>query len=334
MIFLSQPHLIMVDGWRKISFFLDGEYRHIPTDRMINDLCIPPTPSNGWNTLSPDAFDDIPEDDLVCVTSLKQEVNEIFNHPDATWELVRKCMFQKKYRTLTTGVLLPLYREVALRSYREPQSDDADSMQILQDFSNIVVLNLTRVVAENQYQERSLFANHFTNEHYKYYLYLTLVECYCMRLLPCPLNKALNRQRDYKLYYAIQDLGFISQADSNGFARNVLKTKDACYARFTDWRWTRRTIVPMLNSEITSNPTFIKSFKEYQNEKLYKSIRENRNAQTGVRSGEYAKLLHQCLFCYRFRLVERSGNGLRDLCCGRDECKKNLNAFQSHLKAL
>jgi hypothetical protein len=332
--FLDEPHLIMIDGWRKISFFLDGEYRHIPTERMINDLLIPPTPMSGWGTLPPDIFDDISEDDLIKVNTLIQEVSEIFDSSDASWKEIKKCMLQQKYRILITGVLESLYREVALRFYRIPLVDDADSIQALQEFSNNLVLNLTKIINEMQSQERPLFETHFTTEDYKYYMYVTLVECYCQSLLPCPINKILNRHKDYKLFNALQDTMFYFQADQNGAARDVLKTQYACYSRFTDWRWTRETIIPMLNSKIIPDSAFLESFKKYQNDGLYESIKENRKAQDGDRSGEYTKLLYQCLICYRFRLEDRKPNGNRDQCCGRDECKKRLNAFSSHLKAL
>lgn len=331
--FLDDPHLIMVDGWRKISLFLDGEYRHIPTEKMISDLLISPTPISGWNTLPPDIFDNVPKDDLTKVDTFKNEVNEIFSFSDTTWEDVKECMLQPTYKALITGVLAPLYREIALRSYRMPQGYDIGSIQSLQEFSNNVVLNLTKAVIELEHQERRLFETHFTLNDYKWYLYLTLVEDYCILLLPCPINKALNRQKDYKLFDALQDCVYYHQADPTGAASNAVKTMYACHSHFADWRMTR-TIAAMLNSKIFSNSAFLESFKKSQNDRLYGSLKENRTAQDGDRSGEYTKMLCQCLICYRFRLEDRKPNGNRDRGCGRVECKQRLNALQSHLKRL
>jgi hypothetical protein len=330
--FLENPHLIMVDGWRKISFFLDGEYRHILTDRMIEDLLVTPTPSSRWNTLPPDIFDSIPESDRHKVNTLIKGIDKIFDSSNASWEQVRKFLFQKEYRVLIAGILSPLYKEVALRSYRiDFQSVNAASVEALKEFSNIVVQELTTVVAELEEHEKILFDTCFTTDYYKWFLYLTLVECYCFRVLPCPKNKALNRHRNYNLFYALQNLMFPSQANSDVAVSNIQETLTACYSRFADWRMTRK-IAAGLNVEILSNSAFLEAFKKVQNDKLHQSVGANIKAQRGYRSGEYTKLLYQCEFCYVFRLEERKGNGSRDRFC--DACKqgKELKALNRHLE--
>jgi hypothetical protein len=330
--FLNEPHLIMVDGWRKISFHLDGKYRHIPTDRMIEDLLYPPITSRGWDTLPPEIFDSIPEDERRKVNNLIDGITKIFDSPDASWEWIRKFLFHKEYRVLIAGILSPLYREVALRAYRiDSQSVTSDSVEALQELSNVVVQELTAVVAELRSHEKILFDTHFTAAYYKWFLYLTLVECYCFRVLPCPKNKALNRHQNYDLFGEIQNLPFLSMADSDGVAVNIQETRVACYSRFADWRITRQITIG-LNQELLTNLAFLEAFKKVQNDKLYQSIGANIKAQRGDRSGEYTKLLYQCEFCYLFRLEERKGNGSRDRFC--EECKqsKKLKALNRHLE--
>jgi hypothetical protein len=331
--FLNKPHLIMVDGWRKISFFLDGKYRHIPTDRMIEDLLYPPITSRGWDTLPPDIFDSIPKDERQKVNKLIDRITEIFDSPDASWELIRKFLFKKEdKKVLIAGVLSPLYKEVALRAYRiDYQSVNPDSVVALKELSNVVVQELTTVVAELNSHEKILFDTHFTEEHYKWFLYLTLVECYCFRVLPCPKNKVLNRQKSYDLFSELQNIPSPSMANSDSVAGNIQETRAACYSRFADWRMTRKIAIG-LNDEILPNSAFLEAFKKVQNDKLYQSIGANIKAQRGDRSGEYTKLLYQCEFCYVFRLEERKGNGSRDRFC--DECKqsKKLKALNGHLE--
>jgi hypothetical protein len=329
---LEEPHLIMVDGWRKISFFLDGEYRHIPTDRMIEDLLNPPITFNGWSTLPPDIFTSIPADEQQKVNTLIKGIDGIFESPDDTWEQIRKFLFQKEYRVLIANVLSPLYREVALRAYRiNSQSLTTDSTEALKEFSNVVVRGLTTVVAESKSHEKILLNTHFAAEHYKWFLYLTLVECYCFRVLPCPMNKVLNRHQDYNQFYELQNVIFPSLANPDRGISNIQETRSACYSRFADWRMTRK-IVDWLNTEIIPNSAFLEAFKKVQNDKFYQSIGTNIKAQRGDRSGEYTKLLYQCEFCYLFRLEERKRNGSRDRFC--DACKKGkkLKALNRHLE--
>jgi hypothetical protein len=330
--FLEEPHLIMVDGWRKISFPLDGKYRHIPTDQMIEDLLCPPSISRKWNTLPPDIFDSIPEDNLQKINTLIKGIDGIFDSPDASWELIRKFLFKKEYKVLIAGVLSPLYKEVALRAYRtDSQSVTSHSVEALEELSNVVIKELTTLVNELRSHEKILFNTHFTEEHYKWFLYLTLVECYCFRVLPCPKNKVLNRQKSYKLFSKIQNLPFPSIADPDGVTDNIQDTRLACYSRFADWRMTRKIAIE-LNKEILPNSAFLEAFKKIQNDKLYQSIGTNIKAQRGDRSGEYTKLLYQCEFCYLFRLEDRKGNGSRDSFC--DECKqsKKFKALNRHLE--
>lgn len=330
--FSNEPDLIMVDGWQKISFPLDGKYRHIPTDRMIEDLLYPPITSRGRDTLPPDVFDSIPEDDLHKVNTLIKGIDGIFDSPDASWELIRKILFKKEYKVLIAGVLSPLYRELALRAYRiDSQSVTPDSAEALKELSNVVVQELTTVVTELNSHEKILFDTHFTEEHYKWFLYLTLVECYCFRVLPCPKNKVLNRQQNYNPFYALQNVMFPSLANSDEAVSNIQETLLACYSRFADWRMTRK-IAAGLNVEILPNSAFLEDFKKVQNDKLYQSVGANIKAQRGDRSGEYTKLLYQCEFCYLFRLEERKGNGSRDRFC--DDCKqlKKFKALNRHLE--
>jgi hypothetical protein len=329
--FLNEPHLIMVDGWRKISFSLDGKYRHIPTDRMIEDLLYPPITSRGWDTLPPDIFDSIPEDERRKVNNLIDGITKIFDFPDASWESVRKFLFKKEYRVLIAGILSPLYREVVLRAYRiDSQSVIPDSVEALKELSNVVVKELTTVVNELNSHEKKLFDTHLPG-YYKWFLYLTLVECYSIRVLPCPINKALNRQQNYNLFYTLQNVMLPLLANSDDYVSNINETLMACYSRFADWRMTRKIAIE-LNVEILPNSVFLENFKKVQNDRLYQSLGANTKAQRGDRSGEYTKLLYQCEFCYLFRLEERKGNGSRDRFCDKCKQSKNLKALNRHLE--
>lgn len=326
------PDLLADECGLDLMEFRSGDLtRHIPNDRILEELFYPP---------SPEIIKSLPALFGISDTDILNKVNKLHS---PSWEDICETIHPHVYE----GCHNPkwLYHFASLNAYKEKHhchhDTSTESVSILYEFSNKVVSNifvfLQQHIAEFEKIHQILQKNELSASEY---IYSFVLVHYCRSILPLPQRLTLNRKSakqaidllyklpietatpteylaESKYWESSFESGYNLQARFSTFAESLSYTKQLC-----------------------ENDEFNQAL-ERLNYSLATEDRRNHEKQLdeskkSKKLGNYIlsppiEYLHQCEFCYRFYLEKSSKQSLARRHCGNKTCKQHYKNWDGSL---
>lgn len=337
--------------WKTVNFYSDYLSYEIPSPLMIKEAIVMPTLDRKFacRVLSKYEIDD---------TSNLEQILEENSHD--VWTKLTSELAPNKYGECKYN--LKLYAFFSLQGYRlSQQPDDSVSFRVFIDWSDEVVERMKMLpeyrVMKDFFEKHSLAK---TDAPYDLYRCDSLIVNYCNLVLPVPLRYPQSRTLDYQLmpemirrtnnsssklfpevpenkregeaqdafrrrqrasYYSRQKVESILRAESRFSELSESLNRAAQFnlkysKELTEFRELRQNIERNVINQVTT-------IKKQSN------IQPKQSNIQAIKSLIEGEVLHQCQFCYRYRMDEAQYPVAWH--CGRRDCKKAYSNWRKGL---
>lgn len=307
---ISNEH---IQGWEIIMFplsidlmFTDGlaisDFVGIPDTLILQELVNIPDPKSIGRLM-----------DLFEID--KDIKNEIFKIVNPTWKNITDKLIDWSDSTSENISILKLIRYTLQLAYARPGKVTDESINILKDFSNDLVIKLWHLNHPSKLINKVWNLCKDDPQAAANWTYYSLAIQYCQNILPHPSQPRLSRIRKHKEF---TESLFDEQIIIDPQNKEIAKTKVLLYELGS--RFSLLPLAIQIKQEIqqTIDPTntVLKNVEAKQNAKIWSDL-EKRGLTTGSRS-----ILCQCLYCWNFRIEETSESSIVQRFCSDMVCNK------------
>jgi hypothetical protein len=322
--YFVHPTIATIYGWKTISFrFPDGRL-DIPNQAMLRVLQTPPRPISVLHLLE---IYELPRE-------LDRELKDLLRNPNVTWNNIRKILNTQKSDDPN---FKRVYNFVLHRVHGIAAGYTRNSEEALRWYSDRLIQCIYRNFCESPSDEQKAIVRHVKQSGMDTLEYLSLVMQaeYFLQILPYPYRITID------IKAASSATIFVDAADG------ALRTIDAIKRVVGDRKPTNRSqeywvdvqdLCWRILERFPTTRLVGNRLKEFQRSPEARELM-TRQAEADARSSRrwfdnvpYLASrpveLHQCVFCYRFRLEElaqlsgkkRTGHNRKTLHCDRPEC--------------
>lgn len=323
MTYFARPTLLTVNGWKTVSFLFPDGRLDIPNRSILDALLTPPEPRSLSNLLQ-----------IYSLSSgLEKELKQLVEEPGIKWARLRKTLKANKVDSLS---FKRVYNFVLQRTHGVPVGGDRNSEKDLQWFSNHLISRLFNAFVTAPREEQRAIFQQVEQNHLDLleYLALEMQANYLMGILPYPYRPTVGIKK------ALSSITFAAGADGVSKRVKAIEDGDRDPINLGENYWLEATV--LYRRILERFPTCclvaerLKDFYrspgmlELTHAFVEVDARDTRRWLDNVASLPSRPLeLHQCVFCYRFRLEEvailggkeRTGHNHKTLYCDRPECE-------------